>query len=346
MTALNKTRFAKVFPVLDRFFFPPTLVWIKQSDEENEVSSSLSNPLQLDYTYRTNFRPECVGSRIPGLIGQSTFLHDGPWDYNIEKNSYHVRCLARFIVSNLYNVPPLSKNILEYTLDIGFALVDPEEVLVFLPPIHFNRKKRKSDLIFRIRRQIKIFIHYSSDPRLVCGISLYVTHNYDPEQKRGKKYWAAKEFTVDQVLETFGVTPPVFRGYRLGRDGKLIIPKKPPRNNYIVKVPIGKKVFHFKRWKHKRRLRRRRLRQKQLRRAYKEKIKNPEERRKLRDRKLRMRKTLIPRRKKKIQKPKKTAPAPSPSPSPAIILLLVISLYLFIELTVLPSTLSITVQTM
>ena len=305
MTALNKTRFAKVFPVLDRFHFPPTLVWIKQSDPENDVSTFLSNPLRLDYTYRTNFRPECVGSRMPGLIGQSTFLHDGPWDYNIEKNSYHVRCLARFIVSNLYNVPPLSKDILEYTLDIGFALVDPNEVIVFLPPIHFNRKKRKSDLIWRIRRQIKIFIHYSTDPRLVCGISLFITHNYDAKKKRGKWYWAAKEFIVEKVLETFGVTPPVFRGYRLGRDGKLIIPKKPPRNNYAVNVPIGKKVFHFGRWKHKRKLRRRRLRQKQLRRAYKEKIRNPEERRKLRERKLRMRKTLIPRRKKKFKNLKK-----------------------------------------
>lgn len=304
MAVLNNTKFATVFPGIDRFFFPSTLVWVHKDDQNPEISESIANPLKLNYTYTANFRPECVGSRIPGLIGHVTFIHDGPWFYNQDFNAYHVRCFAKFVTANIYGVPPLSKDPISYTLDIGFAFVEPEETIIFLPPIHFHNKTRKGNINFQICQRIYLVTRYYLDPRAVCGISLYVTHNSTREKQKRKWYWATEELNVDQVLETFGVTPPIFRGYRLGRDGKLIIPPKPSKKNYPAKVPLGKKYISIPRWKRARRIRRKRRLRARRRRAYERRIRLPSERRKLRDRRLRMRKKLIPRRKPRVLKPK------------------------------------------
>lgn len=245
---LNKPFFPEFFPSIDRFSFKSSLVWQTQGEVKHKLPESLTNPLGIHYKYITHFRPERVGGQIPGLIGGTAFIHDGHWTYNVEKNSYHVRCIAEFIVANLFNMPPLSPKVQQYSLEIGFALVDNTEVLIFTPPIHFNLNIKKSTIIWHIRRKISIFLHSYKDPRVIRGISLYVVYGITKKKKRGRRYWSLKEVTVDQVLETFGVTPPVFRGYRLGRDGKLIIPPKPPKD-YTVQVPDGKKPFTVYRFK-------------------------------------------------------------------------------------------------
>jgi hypothetical protein len=245
---------------MDRFSFKSSLVWLKRSETAKSIPNSLSDPLKLNYKYIAHFRPECVGNNIPGLIGGVTFIHDGYWLYNVEKNSYHVRCLSDFIATNVLDVPPLSIYHNKYSLEIGFALVDPAEVLIFTPPIHFHKDIKLSKFIWIISRRISLFIQTYKDPRLIRGISLFVVYDKNKrsiKKKRGKGYWNIQEIEVEQVLDTFGVTPPVFRGYRLGRDGKLIIPEKPPRKIYKVQVPVGRKPDRFLSYKLK--IRRRRL---------------------------------------------------------------------------------------
>jgi hypothetical protein len=256
--ALNKSFFSRFFPSIDRFSFKSSLVWLKRSEAAKTIPNSLSDPLKLSYKYIAHFRPECVGHKMPGLIGGVTFIHDGYWLYNVEKNSYHVRCLSDFIATNVLDVPPLSIYHSKYSLEIGFALVDPAEVLIFTPPIHFHRDIKLSKFIWIISKRISLFIQTYKDPRLIRGISLFVFYDKKNfKKKRGKGYWSIQEIEVEQVLDTFGVTPPVFRGYRLGRDGKLIIPEKPPKPNYKVQVPVGRKPDRFLSYKLK--IRRRRL---------------------------------------------------------------------------------------
>ena len=240
--ALNKSFFSKFFPSIDRFCFKSSLIWLKRNETAKTIPNSLSDPLKLNYKYIAHFRPECVGNRIPGLIGEVTFIHDGYWLYNVEKNSYHVRCLSDFIATNVLDVPPLSIYHKIYSLEIGFAFVDPAEVLVFTPPIHFHKNIKLSKIIWIISRRIYLFLHTYKDPRLIKGISLFVIYDKKKiKRKRRKGYWSLQEIQVEQVYNTFGITPPVFRGYRLGRDGQLIIPEKPPKKIYPVQVPVGRK---------------------------------------------------------------------------------------------------------
>lgn len=270
--SLNKSFFSRFFPSIDRFAFKASLIWLKQSETLQSLPTSLSNPLKLNYKYMAHFRPECIGSRIPGLIGRVTFIHDGYRPYNLEKNSYHVRCLSDFIATNVLDAPPLSFYHNRYSLEIGFAFVDPTEVLIFTPPIYFHKNIKLSVFIWLVRRRISLFLQSYNDPRVIRGISLFVVYEKKVQKNRLRKnYWRIHGVEVDQVLDTFGVTPPVFRGYRLGRDGKLIIPAKPPKKIYKVQVPVGRKPDKLLGLKLK--IRRRRIRKKKQKKTIKNLIK-------------------------------------------------------------------------
>lgn len=227
--------FPAFYPALNRFSFKPSLKWKTQSEVRRERPKSIFTPIDFDYI--THFRPECIGEKIPGLIGGTTFLHNGDCDYNIEKNSYHVRCLAEFIGVNLFTIPPLSNDVTNYRLEIGFALAETVEILIFTAPVTFKIFSLKAAVVWKIKCTISMFIQSYKDPRIVKGICLFVVYN-SPKEK-STKYWGLKELEVEKILQTFGVTHPVFRGYRLGRDGKLIIPPKPSKD-YNLQVPKGR----------------------------------------------------------------------------------------------------------
>jgi hypothetical protein len=261
--SLNRILVAEFFPSVDRFTFKASLIWRTRCEVQEKLPESLFNPLDLNYEYITYFRPECVGSRMPGLVGSATFIDEWYWRYNIEKNSYHARCLAKFIAINLRREPPLSNSVTKYSLEISFALVEPNEALIFLPPLHLRRNIPISKLLWHIRRRIGIFLYCYKDPGLISGISLFVVYDKNITKKRGNLYWKIKEFSVEQVVETFGFTPPVFRGYRLGRDGKLIIPKKPSKKGYPYAIPSGRRPIK-KSYKRLNRKRRRRARKREV----------------------------------------------------------------------------------